>query len=429
MRFSGRYPLTADACQVCEKMIGEGLPEPVEKVATSPKDFPIHRWYYFVHSYSPTFVRYEIKKNRISGEDSILDPFVGAGTTLVEAKARGINSCGVDVIEFLSFASRVKTEWNIDHVEFYSTSQRVLEAAAERYQAGDVPEFRSELLPESYISRESLRKILSLKEEIRRVNNSKIKDLLTLVLASIAKPSSNIGLGPNVGLKRKKSDANVFKLFLEKARVVRDDLKGVKNCEVEAKVLTGDSRELSSMLNEEFACVITSPPYPQDHDYTRQLRLELTLLDFMRTKEELRAVKKRAIRASTRNVYAEDHERELVKKFGEVVELMEKIERRVRETGGKSGFEKLYSKLVGEYFGGMYVCLGEIYEVLENGGVASLLVADSHAFKMTHIQTASILAKMGLDVGFRSHELEVWRYIRSTAHDYPIPEYILRLHK
>lgn len=108
---------------------------------------------------------------------------------------------------------------------------------------------------------------------------------------------------------------------------------------------------------------------------------------------------------------------------------MDRVDRRVKETNGTSGFEKLYAKLVGEYFGGMYRSLQEMFKVLKKGGTAAILVGDSHAFKMTHIETAKLLGEFALEIGFRKYELEVWLHIRSTAHNYPIPEYLLELYK
>lgn len=40
----------------------------------------------------------------------VLDPFVGSGTTLVEANILGIHSVGIDILEFNCLLSRVKTD-------------------------------------------------------------------------------------------------------------------------------------------------------------------------------------------------------------------------------------------------------------------------------------------------------------------------------
>ncbi len=135
------------------------------------------------------------------------------------------------------------------------------------------------------------------------------------------------------------------------------------------------------------------------------------------------------LRASTRNIYSTDNDSQYIVKFKTIMELINKIERRVKETKGSSGFEKLYGKLVGEYFGGMYRCLQEIYDILESKGTAALLVGDSHAFKMVHIEAAKILGELALDVGFKKYEIELWQNIRSTAQKYPLHENILELIK
>jgi hypothetical protein len=77
----------------------------------------------------------------------------------------------------------------------------------------------------------------------------------------------------------------------------------------------------------------------------------------------------------------------------------------------------------------MYRILQEMFKVLKEGGTAAILVGDSHAFKMTHIETAKVLGEFASEIGFKKYELEVWLRIRSTAHDYAVPEYILELCK
>jgi DNA modification methylase len=202
-----------------------------------------------------------------------------------------------------------------------------------------------------------------------------------------------------------------------------------RNCSASSRALKADARTMSSVLTETVDHIITSPPYPQEHDYTRTTRVELVLLDYIENMDDLRNMKKGMLRASTRNVYSVDNDYQHVTKFKSVTELVDKIDRRVKETKGTSGFEKLYAKLVGEYFGGMYRSLQEMFKVLKEGGTAAILVGDSHAFKMTHIETAKVLGEFALEIGFKKCELEVWLHIRSTAHNYAVPEYILELYK
>jgi hypothetical protein len=102
---------------------------------------------------------------------------------------------------------------------------------------------------------------------------------------------------------------------------------------------------------------------------------------------------------------------------------------RCNYVGDTSGFSKQYPRLVGEYFGGMKRHFVSAIHCLQRGGRAAYVVGDSRSFKMVHIETARILAKIAKSAGFRVEGIELWRDRRSTAHAEPLPENILLLRK
>ena len=114
------------------------------------------------------------------------------------------------------------------------------------------------------------------------------------------------------------------------------------------------------------------------------------------------------LRGSTTNIYKEDVEKLKVQDIIELQKITDEIETRLKSDGATSGFEKLYTKLIWEYFGGMYNTLSESFKVLKPGGKIALLVSDSHAFKMVHVQTANLLQKVGEKVGFVNSEILIW---------------------
>lgn len=69
----------------------------------------VHGLHPYLGKFIPQLVEYFLAKFFDSG-DLIVDPFVGSGTTLVEASIRNINSIGVDISEFNCLMSRVKTQ-------------------------------------------------------------------------------------------------------------------------------------------------------------------------------------------------------------------------------------------------------------------------------------------------------------------------------
>jgi DNA modification methylase len=461
MRRSGRYRITSDKCLTCESLKSTLPISVVERYSWRSEPpaerYPIHRWYTYAQTYSPEFVKYIIRREGITPGDLIIDPCAGTGTTLVESKLNNINSLGVEAVDFLAFVSKTKTEWDISVQELSLSSQVVLSEASSvlsKYQKAlkiwtlayvnrkDVEDVKIRprylmLLERRYIDPEPLAELLALKEAILACGfERELRDLLILALASIARPVSNLRFGPEIGLKRgsRRGRISAFNLFKRKIDLMVEDLEKVQrirstaSCEVHIM----DSRELNKIVipfGYRKIHMIFSPPYPQDHDYTREVLLEATLLDFFKSNEDISDVKKRLIRSSTRGVYSSDNDYSFVAHFKEVAELMKRIEERVKETKGTSGFEKLYPKLVGEYFGGMYRLLSSAYDIVEEGGTVTLLVGDSHAFKMVHIETAKLLEKIALNIGFKGSKIEVWQYLRSTAHKYPIPEYILTLYR
>ncbi len=67
-----------------------------------------HDFYKYPARFSPSFVREAIQAFTQPG-DTILDPFAGGGTTLVEAHAAGRNAIGTDINSLACFVSKVKT--------------------------------------------------------------------------------------------------------------------------------------------------------------------------------------------------------------------------------------------------------------------------------------------------------------------------------
>jgi len=132
---------------------------------------------------------------------------------------------------------------------------------------------------------------------------------------------------------------------------------------------------------------------------------------------------------STTNIYKENNDRQYVEGNNLIIEVTNEIQRRLDADGATSGFEKLYTKLVWEYFGGMAKMFREAYNVMKDGGKFSLLVSDSHAFKMVHIRTAVILGDIARNMGFSDVEIELWQNKRSTSHHYNLREEILTITK
>ncbi len=446
MAFSYHKP-TRSSCPICEKLIRMDTAAPLidtyEGRASSANGYPFHNWYNFVLGYTPTFPEYMLERESITRNDVVLDPFVGSGTTQLVCKLKGIPSLGVDANDFMVFAASQKLNWEIDPSivseylidlnKQYENTSASIDWNNSSVLAEKASENRPQALDERYISDKPLVKISLLRESIDTLGLPEAyHDLFMFAVSAILVPVSNVKYGPGFGVGKIKDDVDVLSIFNKKVNEMIEDLSKVTNDQrnTASTTILGDSRHLSQYIEpNSVTLMITSPPYPGDHEYTKHSKLELIFMGFATDLASFRTIKKRMIRGSTTNIYREDNDKQTIEDITEIQEVTDEINARLVHDGATSGFEKLYTKLVWEYFGGMAYTLNECMKVLKPGGKIALLVSDSHAFKMVHIKTAELLQRVGEKVGFVNPEIILWQMKNSTSHKYQLRENILILQK
>ena len=342
------------------------------------EDRAVHDWYRFVLSFPPHLVRDYLERLGVGPTDTVLDPFCGTGTTLVECKKLGIASVGIESNPMAHFASSVKVDWSVDASVLRGYAEEVAASTRETLDSdgndewiglpllagnGNEQPSKRRLAPEQYklllkdsISPAPLHKTLVLLDEIDRHSGPNLRQYGRLALAkALAHRIGNLKFGPEVGLGRIKDDAPVVEAWLDGMSAIAHDIGLVREqAQVPAQVHKADSREADRVLKPNSVdAVITSPPYPNEKDYTRTTRLESVVLGLIRDRRELRSLKQDLIRSNTRGVYKSDTDDREVAHHPVIQEIAEAIERRRIELGKTSGFERLYSRVTQLYFGGM----------------------------------------------------------------------------
>jgi hypothetical protein len=195
-----------------------------------------------------------------------------------------------------------------------------------------------------------------------------------------------------------------------------------------ARIFHSDSRHVTSLLEKESVdFVFTSPPYPNEKDYTRTTRLESVLLGFLKDKAQLRSMKQGLIRSNTRNVYITDTDESWVAEHKEVNRIAEEIERRRLELGKTSGFERLYARVAKLYFGGMARHLATLRDTLRPGAMLGYVVGDQASFLRVMIRTGQILASIADSLGYEVIGLDLFRTRMATATREQLREEVLVL--
>lgn len=403
-------------------------------------DRPGHDWYRFVLSYPPHLVREYLQKFGVTPNQVVLDPFCGTGTTVVECKKQGISSIGIEANPMAHFACQVKLDWAVDPHDLLTQSYAVADIARAKLQSEgieDDPIFVGEhhkipargsfrtlapdvasLLLKNSISPLPLHKTLVLMECLQQYGDHRYRNHQMLALAKALTTSiSNLHFGPEVGVGPAKADAPVVAAWLDGVHVIARDVRMLRRSSgASAVVYHADARQILQVLQPNSVdAVITSPPYPNEKDYTRTTRLESVILGFIQSKADLQALKRGLVRSNTRSVYKEDDDDQWIADHPEIHQLAESIEARRIELGKTSGFERMYARVTKLYFGGMARHLADLRTVLRPGAQLAYVVGDQASYLRIMIRTGTILANIAQSLGYEVAGIDLFRTRIATA--------------
>ena len=399
-------------------------------------DMQFHDWYRFVLSFPPHLVRKYLKQFALNKEQILLDPFCGTGTSLVVAKAQGINCIGIEANPVAHFTSSVKIDWDLSPEALMQHANEIASMASNAIIQGSnnglktLPQETFKLLIKDSISPLPLHKCLILLETINQFRESRFYRHELLAFAKmVVLSASNLYFGPEVGVRReKKNDAPVIQDWLKELSSMATDLCLGSPQGSSSVVLLADARQLSDILQpNSIDAVFTSPPYPNEKDYTRTTRLESVLLGFIHNKEDLRLLKKSLIRSNTRNVFKGDDDDIWINEIKEIQRIANEIERRRLELNKTSGFERQYSRVAKLYFGGMARHLADLRSCLKPGAQLGYVVGDQASYLQVLIKTGEILAEIAQSLGYDVVGIDLFRTRFATVTKRQIREEVVLL--
>ncbi|MCX5747365.1 MAG: DNA methyltransferase [Proteobacteria bacterium] len=241
----------------------------------------------------------ELVARNAAPSDMIVDPFCGSGTVLVEARAAGFRSLGVDLNPLACLVAHAKT-WTVTQrrrMELRDTAARigrqVLEAgkSARRANAepsplrkprGFDPNARDRRLAAWFQphTRRELELLATLVDEIHE-DDAELGDvLLACVSAILYKVSSRSSDTDGTWIDRNVPRGNAARLFVQRAIGLADGLDDLSYQQGEQpKIHEYDARGLGDLVAPGGAVgIITSPPYAGTYDYAEHQRLRFDFL-------------------------------------------------------------------------------------------------------------------------------------------------------
>ena len=187
--------------------------------------------------------------------------------------------------------------------------------------------------------------------------------------------------------------------------------------DVYSEVVKTDARNVwnTEIRKGSVSAVITSPPYPNEKDYTRITRLESVFLGFVQSNEQLRFQKKQLVRSNTRGVYSLDDDHLALNENSPIETLAKAIEAERIRLKKTSGFEKNYASVVRQYFGGMAKHFQSISPYLEPGALLAYVVGDQASYFRILIRTGALLAELAKQFGYEHVRTDLFRTRTATA--------------
>lgn len=247
----------------------------------------VHGLHPYLGKYVPQLVEIFLRRYFRPGQ-CVYDPFVGSGTTLVEANVYGSHAIGCDISAFNCLLSRVKTtRYALGTVEL-----RLQTALEESRRAGPAPlGGASEWLREWYAPR-ALGELRRYREIAAETLDDPAWDVARIVLSRAARSArltTHFDLdfpeapatAPYFCHKHKRTCRPVEEAEKFLVRYTRDTVQRLRafaglRTTRDVRVVHGDARTLR--LAHRLDGIITSPPYPGLIDYHEQHRYSYELL-------------------------------------------------------------------------------------------------------------------------------------------------------
>jgi hypothetical protein len=355
---------------------------------------------------------------------TVLDPFCGVGTTLVESVLAGHDAVGFEINPYAAFACKVKLQCYGTDVE--GIRQQV-KAFRDFFDAavgsGHEPRSRA---PDGFRTRGDfysprvLRQVLLLQDFIETIEDPQIRNLFRLAFASTMVNYSNYSYEPSLGQRKSAGRKGVEDFPVERA--IEGKLSEMVQDIAWMRQRLGGRKPESRVINRSFfecpkdlkPCsvdlLITSPPYLNNYHYNRNTRPHLYWLGFVKKPQDLEHLE----RDNFGKYWQTVREEQCVRLFPrisdpEIVETVSLLRNKTPEKGiyGGNG----WANYAASYFNDCYRFSQCAKYVLRKGATALVVIGNS-ILQGVLMPTDRFLAKIAESAGLEAVEIHVPRASR-----------------
>jgi len=361
---------------------------------------PIHNWFLFPHSYSHVLVESLLDEWGLNGGSCIYDPFVGAGTTLLAAKSREIAASGADISPLSVFVANAKVApYDPDKLfRVWGRIQRAIQRLSPPHRVE-----RSGCLERAF-DLETHRHLERIRRAIIQEADRVSKQFFLLALLRVL-PRYSRALPDGGWFRWRRVRASAETTSVRFAQTVARMLADLQftNGDHKRGEWHAYKHDARSPLkgHGQFDALITSPPYPNRHDYTRIFTTELLFL-FL-DDDELKRLRYRNLRSHVEaRAIRPANGWKPPRAVSEVVNKLSDVH------------DKRVPRMIRGYFEDMHQTLTVCKQLVKPGGHMAFVVGNvQHAG--VQVPVDKILSKLGDEAGLKWRETWLIRLRGNSA--------------
>lgn len=241
---------------------------------------PRHRWFYFPHSFSNRLVHAVLDHWGENTGATLVDNFVGSGTTLLAAREQHLHAIGYDLSPLAVCVSNAKIS-NHSPVHLRESLKTILTTSSQSAWHQPLPHRLTRAFSAS-----ELKVVLGIISAINKVPQE-LRDFYLVSLLSVTRDYSRAvpdggwfrwKTWPDRSFRIKEQFANNTNMMITDVESTPPPTTGYK--------LAVDFADARKLPQEDSSAhfVIASPPYANRHDYSRIFHIELLLLGVTESK-------------------------------------------------------------------------------------------------------------------------------------------------
>jgi DNA modification methylase len=351
------------------------------------------QWTHGYHRYPAKFLPNVVKKlieTYAINNGKIADVFAGCGTTLVEAKAHGINSVGIDINPVAQLITKAKIKPVSPNV--LNSQYEKIVASFSQYDANRYENIKIHDRIDYWFRQKEKKEIAFLYKEILSNKKENIKIFFLVCLSHILKNCSRwLMSGTKPQIDPNKIPAEPFKTFqlhckkmMIKNALFYTELKKKKYLGVPCDIRLADARKTRIKANS-IGTIITSPPYVTSYEYADIHQLTAYWYEYINDLPEFRKNFIGTFYSLSQDTTCQSEKAQQI-----VNELLEKDDRTAKE--------------VANYFNDLSVVGKEMYRIVKKNGHICVVIGNT-TVKDVKINSAEVFYEILGKVGFKEENV------------------------